>query len=372
MTSSSATNATRRTAATSTLRAAVIGSGGISAQHLGYLRDSARADLVGVCDLSPITARYAGEFYGTAGIFTDAAQMIAETRPDVVHVLTPPSSHVGLALSCLDAGAHVLVEKPAAPTLPELHTLLDKAAAADRHVIENHNYRFNDGVVALADAVAAGRLGTVREVEIRMALDIRSPGGRFADENLPNGIHKMPAGVVHDFITHLTYLLDHFTSHVDWQRIAAGWSNHGGGDLFTVDDLDCTLIGHGPEGAVHGKLRFSALTGPEQFMVTVRGSEGFGVTELFQPYVELNVPRAGGGQLSPIANHIANGRTRFGEGFRNVGRKLMQRSPYHGLHQLLDDTYAALADGTEPPVTPEQMIRTASIIDAILDPEVRV
>ncbi len=360
------------TSSNAPLRAAVIGSGAISAQHLGFLRDSPRADLVGVCDLSPITARYAAEFYDAKQTFTDAAEMIAVTRPDIVHVLTPPASHVGLSLSCLDAGAHVLVEKPAAPTLPELHTLLDKAASADRQVIENHNYRFNDGVVALADAVADGSLGIVREVEIRMALDIRSPGGRFADENLPNGIHKMPAGVVHDFITHLTYLLDHFTPEVAWDRIGAGWSNHGGGDLFTVDDLDATLIGQGPDGAVHGKLRFSALTGPEQFQVTVRGSNGFGVTELFQPYVELNIPRAGGGQLSPIANHLANGRIRFGEGFRNVGRKLMQRSPYHGLHQLLDETYAALAAGRPAPVTPAQMIRTASIIDAILDPEVRV
>src|SRR5688500_17558915 len=96
------------------LRAAVIGTGKISDEHLRFLAASPLASLVGVCDLSPSMARYAAMRYGCPDAYTAAAQMLAEQRPDVVHVLTPPQSHAKLATECLDAGAHVIVEKPIA------------------------------------------------------------------------------------------------------------------------------------------------------------------------------------------------------------------------------------------------------------------
>ena len=74
------------------LRAAIIGCGAIATQHLEFLAATPQATLVGVCDLSPATAGYTPRRYATEP-FTDASAMLATARPDVVHVLTPPSSH---------------------------------------------------------------------------------------------------------------------------------------------------------------------------------------------------------------------------------------------------------------------------------------
>src|SRR5687768_7536450 len=93
------------------LRAGVIGSGKISEEHLKFLSTSPRANLVGVCDLSPSLAKFALERFGHSGTtlaFTDHRQMLAEKRPAIVHVLTPPQSHVTLVAECLRAGAHVI------------------------------------------------------------------------------------------------------------------------------------------------------------------------------------------------------------------------------------------------------------------------
>src|SRR5215204_6373682 len=98
------------------LTAALIGTGKISEEHLKFLTASPRARVVGVCDLSPSLARYASERFGAGRPFTDYAAMLAEVKPDVVHVLTPPGTHVRLVGDCLRAGAHVIVEKPVAPT----------------------------------------------------------------------------------------------------------------------------------------------------------------------------------------------------------------------------------------------------------------
>src|SRR6476469_6120713 len=81
------------------LRAAVIGTGKISEEHLRFLSASPAVQLAGVCDLSPSLANYAVDRFPSPGgrratAFTDSARMLDELRPDVVHVLTPAHTHV--------------------------------------------------------------------------------------------------------------------------------------------------------------------------------------------------------------------------------------------------------------------------------------
>ena len=217
-----------------------------------------------------------------------------------------------------------------------------------------------------------GTLGHVREVEIRVTLPVTDPGGRFGDSNMPSPIHKMPAGVIHDFTTHFAYLLLHLSRNASFTHVGAAWNNHSKNPIFRFDNLDAILIGESETGTVHGRLRFEADAAPDGFSVTVRGTEGYAETDLFQPYVRAVVPRAGGGQLSPIANHIANGLDLVRAGVTNVGKKIMQNGPYHGLHHMLDETYAALVAGRALPVTPEQVLAASKLVDQLLAEESRI
>lgn len=366
------------------LRAAVIGSGGISKEHLSYLSgrtSSSRAKiastagrirLVGVCDLSPVAARYGAEQFGADAAYTDVAELLEIGNPDVVHVLTPPQTHMAIAGQCLGAGVHVICEKPITATAPELEQLLQIADSNNRKLTESHNYRFNRGVVELKTALDEGLFGDVREVEIRIALPVTDPGGRFGDKNLPSPIHKMPAGVIHDFTTHFASVLLHLTGPVEFDRVAAAWSNHSNNPLFSYDNLDAVMIGAGPAGPVHARLRFDADTGPDTFTVTVRGTDGWAETDLFQPYNRTVMPRPGGSQLSPIVNHVVNGASLINDGIRNVGRKIMQQTPYEGLHKMLDLTYGALISGSPLPVTPQDMLDASRLVDRLLSDEVRL
>ncbi|MEM9656145.1 MAG: Gfo/Idh/MocA family oxidoreductase [Actinomycetota bacterium] len=366
------------------LRSAVVGSGGISKEHLSYLAgrtSSARTGIaptagrirvVGVCDLSPVAARYGAAQFGADAAYTDVATLLEQAKPDVVHVLTPPQTHVAITTQCLEAGANVICEKPITTTAEELEQLLAVADRHDRILTESHNYRFNRGVVALREALDAGRLGHVREVEIRIALPVTDPGGRFGDPNLPSPIHDLPAGVIHDFTTHFTSVLLHLTGPVDFDRIAAAWSNHGRNPLFRYDNLDAVLIGSGQDGPVHGRLRFDADTGPDTFTVTVRGTNGWAETDLFQPYNRTVTPRPGGSQLSPIVNHVANGASLMNDGIRNVGRKILQQTPYEGLHRMLSLTYDALIAGGPMPVSPADMLDASRLVDRLLSEEARL
>ncbi|NJN88848.1 MAG: Gfo/Idh/MocA family oxidoreductase [Leptolyngbyaceae cyanobacterium SL_7_1] len=349
-----------------TLKAAVIGSGLISKEHLSFLAQSDRAQLVGVCDLSLAAAKYAAQRFQAEQAYTDYRQMLSEASPDVVHILTPPQTHTTIATHCLEAGAHVICEKPIAPTHAEFQALWQVAERVDRQLIENHNYRFNQPIQAIEQLVQQGKLGEVQEVEVRLSLDIRAAGGRFADENLPSPIHKLPAGVIHDFITHLSYLVLRFLPRID--RVGAAWSNHGGGDLFKYDDLDAIVIG----GTTHARIRFSCRTQPEGLVLSVRGSEGYVETDLFRPYLYRVIPRVGGKQLSPLVNQWVNGWGLMRASTTNFWNKVMQRTAYEGLHTMLQQTYEALSTNQPLPIRFEDMERTSQLVEALLAEENRI
>lgn len=352
--------------ATRTLRAAVIGTGKISEEHLKYLKSDPLVDVVGVCDLSPSLAKYAASRFGAKEAFTDSGVMLRQAKPDVVHVLTPPHTHVAIVTDALSHGANVICEKPVAPQRQQFLELWKLAQAKGLKLIEDHNYRFNEPVLAIEKLLKDGKLGEPREVEVRMALQIRK-AGRYADTSLPHPSHNLPAGVLHEFISHLCYLCLRFVPG-EPERIAAAWSKHGNEPLFKYDDLDALVI----SGPVHGRIRFTSHAAPDTFMVTVRGEKGWAETDLFQPYLRVMIPRKGGAQLSPLVNHWVNGREMMKAAVRGFRNKVMQHTPYEGLKQFLSRSYEALRTGTEPPVTYNDMDRASRLIEALLDEKNRM
>jgi predicted dehydrogenase len=350
------------------VRAAVIGTGAITREHLAYLSSSPRTELVAVADLSAASARYAAERWGAKTWFTSYEELLAQCRPEVVHVLTPPTTHPQIVSDCLRAGAHVICEKPMAPTHEQLVELQALALERGLWLLEDQNYRYNEPVLQLQEIVRSGRLGMVREVEVRMSLRIRE-GGAFSDPHLKSAAHSLPAGPIHDFLPHLAYLgLLFVPDAVNPERVSAHWTNRGGADgLWRWDELDATIVS--PTGNL--RLRFSSTTSPSGFSLHVRGDVGEAATDLFQPYLSVRTPRRVGEQLTPIADHIGNGLSLARSGARNLFGRLMQQSTYHGLHRLLEQSYAALQTGGRPPLSYEDMDHSARLIDMLLREENR-
>ncbi len=323
------------------LTAAVIGAGMISQHHLRYLQRSALARPVAICDRSPAMARFAAERYGVADTFDDHVAMLDALRPQVVHVLTPARTHAAIAKQCLERGAHVIVEKPAAMNANELDELFAVADANGRQLIEDHNYRFNTPLRQLA----AIDLGDVRDVDVHLSLPLRD-GGRYADADLPHPSHDLPCGVIHEFITHVCYLALSFMPDNGFDTVTAAWRNHGGGALFKYDDLDATVI----QGNVHARLRVTCAA-PGSLTIAVRGTRGQASTDLYHPHLHVN----------------RDGWTLMRSAARGIFAKIAGRTAYEGLSTLLDRTYRGLRGNNPLPVSREQIMQTTRLIDALLD-----
>ena len=90
------------------LKAAVIGAGYIAREHLDALRSLRGVAIEAVCDLSPVMAEATADEFGARAWYTDHREMLSAVRPDVVHVTTPPKSHVRLALDAAVQEADLL------------------------------------------------------------------------------------------------------------------------------------------------------------------------------------------------------------------------------------------------------------------------
>ena len=141
-------------------RAAIVGTGAIASAHAEALRAAGeRVELVAVVDVDAgRAAAFAGE-WGVSKVCPRLATLLDEEQLDVVHICTPPRSHVPLALECLAAGVNVLVEKPPALSLSEIDTLIAAERMSSGRVATVFQHRFGPAAIRLRRLISEGVLG---------------------------------------------------------------------------------------------------------------------------------------------------------------------------------------------------------------------
>ena len=148
------------------LRTALVGLGGAAHRiHLPAIAAVEELDLVGAADTSG-QARQAASRWKIPYLAPDVATLLKETRPDLVVVATPPGLHFEHAKAALEAGAHVLCEKPFVPTLAEADALIALSARQGRLLAVNNQYRFMRIYAETARRIAAGGLGELYQAQV--------------------------------------------------------------------------------------------------------------------------------------------------------------------------------------------------------------
>jgi predicted dehydrogenase len=155
---------------------AVIGAGYWGPNLIRNFLACSTTDLRWVCDLEPARAR---RILGdrTAVSVTDALDdVLDDAQVEAVAIATPAATHVELALACLEAGKHVLVEKPLATSVADAEKLVDVAARAGRVLMSDHTYCYTAAVQRIAQSVARGSLGELQYVDsVRINLGLVQP-----------------------------------------------------------------------------------------------------------------------------------------------------------------------------------------------------
>ena len=143
------------------MRYALIGCGRVSANHIAAAADNG-LEIVALCDLDAEKARAQKQRFSlpdSVGVYTDYHEMLRVCKPELVAVATYSGTHADIAVDCIEAGCHVIIEKPIALSLADADRIIEAEQRMGVKVSANHQNRFNAAVQQMRSAVRTGRFG---------------------------------------------------------------------------------------------------------------------------------------------------------------------------------------------------------------------
>lgn len=156
---------TRRTfCLKSTLKIGIIGCGGIAnGKHMPSLGKLANVEMVAFCDTVVSRAEEAARDYGVKGarVYDDYRELLEKESLDVVHICTPNSSHAEITIASLEAGCHVMCEKPMAKTAAEARAMVAAAERTGKKLTIGYQSRFRSDSEYLKKVCERGDLGEI-------------------------------------------------------------------------------------------------------------------------------------------------------------------------------------------------------------------
>ncbi|NMA91216.1 MAG: Gfo/Idh/MocA family oxidoreductase [Amphibacillus sp.] len=142
-------------------RVAVIGVGSIARmRHLPEYQANPHVEIVAVCDIVPERVEETAAQYG-AKAYTDYQELLDQVKPDIVSVCLPNYLHAPVSIAALEAGAHVLCEKPMATSTEEGEAMIMAAKENNRKLMIAHNQRFVASHQKAKELIEAGELGKI-------------------------------------------------------------------------------------------------------------------------------------------------------------------------------------------------------------------
>jgi 2-alkyl-3-oxoalkanoate reductase len=325
------------------VRVGLAGAGYVSTYHARALKGLPHVQIVGIADPDRTRASQVAEQFGIPGVYASLAEM-ASAKPDVVHILTPPSSHCQLTLEALRMGCHVFVEKPMADTPEECDQMIAAAKVAGRILSVNHSARMDPIVLKALDLVRHGACGDILGVDFFRGSDYPP----YAGGPVP-APYRVGAYPFQDLGVHGLYLLETFLGKI--LNLDVRYSSSGRDPHLLFDEW--RALAACEKGS--GQMYISWSARPMRNELIIQGTRGVIHVDCFlQTCVvrkKLPAPRFIGlvaGTLSEAASTLVKvpwNVLQFATG------KLL---PSPGIHASVLAFYESLAGGTPPPVSAEE------------------
>lgn len=329
---------------------AFIGTGRIcQGSHLPVYPGMDDVEIYAICDIEPDVAKAVADKYGVKHVFTDYNEMLEMAEIDAVDICTPNDVHSAAGVAALNAGKHVLVEKPIARTAAEGQAMVDAAKRNGRKLQVGQCMRFDQRSIALKKFVDAGDLGEVYYSRVQCMRRRGVPSwGVFLDKEKQGGGPMVDIGV--HMLDLTLWLMGHPTpvaaTGVAYNKfghktnVVNGWGPWNPAD-FTVEDFAAGFVRFENGASLAIETSFCANIGKDIFSTALMGTEG-------------------GCQFEPVSV------------FREDHHTLLDLNPVSlqptdkfelEIRAFID----SIKNDTETPVTGEQAVITAKIIDAIYE-----
>ena len=343
------------------LRIGIIGCGGIAnGKHMPSLKALNRVDMVAFCDLIQEKAEKAAAEYGVpdAKVYTDYKELLQDSSIDVIHVCTPNRSHADISIDALQAGKHVMCEKPMAKTAADARRMVEAARETGKKLTIGYQHRHKAESNYLKAVIERGDLG---EIYYAKALAIRRRGtpnwGVFLNE------YEQGGGPLIDIGTHsldLTlYLMNNYKPRMvvgtKYKKVEnaecgnpwGGWSK----DDHTMEDsaFGFIVMENGATITLDASWALNTIEPIQEGSVQLCGSKAGA-----QIKNGISINKGELGRLVEIKPDVSAGGVAFYEGVKETPAITEAR-------RWID----AVENDTDPVVLPEQACVVSELLEAI-------
>jgi predicted dehydrogenase len=252
-----------------TVKVAIAGTGFIAGVHAAAVRNTPGAELVAVVNHRPGSMQAFADHWGVSRQYRDVGALLADGDVDALIVGTPNYLHAPQSMAALQAGVHVLVEKPMAMDVAEATSMVATARQSSARLMVAQCWRFDEEVLWLRAQVMAGRLGEIVRTKGYGIHSLSGPAGWFTEKALAGGGALVDMGI-HAIDTARFLLGDPEPASV------YAWLATGYGD-YDVDDTGMLLItwDNGAASYVESGWWQPHKDGPEA-ATQLYGRKGFG------------------------------------------------------------------------------------------------
>jgi predicted dehydrogenase len=339
------------------LKIAVIGAGFISSnRHLPAWRAlDSKVQLVGLSDLNREMGRKVADQFGIRNSYGDAAEMIAQEKPDVVDICTPPATHAKVASIAVDAGCHMLIEKPMALTNADCDAIVNGARVKGVKVCVGHTGLFYEPFIRGRAMVERGEIGKFRGMRI-----VISTPTDYMTSSKDHWAHKLPGGAIGETGPHPVYMSLAFINHVEKVTVDGvkqlpqyPWSQY--------EDYRLNLIGDTGTSSIH----INYATNQWMVWVEIAGSEGTLILDLHgRTVTKLNRPKLttfaiGASVVGQAAQVLKEA------GMTTIKQMSRQTASTH--ERLIRGFVDSLLNSSRTPVTAEEGREAVRVMNLIAD-----
>jgi predicted dehydrogenase len=350
------------------LKVGIVGCGKIADSHAAQVKRIPGCEIVGVCDREMLMGRQLADRFPIKGFYRDVTELLADAKPDVVHITTPPQSHYDIARTCLEWGCHVYVEKPFTVDASEAERLISLAERKGLKITAGHDDQFRPGTRRMRSLIASGFLGEGPvHMESYYCYEIARTG--YAGALLGDKQHwvrRLPGQLLHNIISHGVARIAEYLTTDSPEVIAHGFTSQqlrSMGEFEIIDELRVIIT---EKQRVTAYFTFSSQMRPSLHQFRVYGSKnGLILDQDQETLVTLRGKKLKSYAETFVAPVIMANQYLKGF-FTNV--RLFARRDFHmksGMKFLIEAFYRTITDGAPDPIPHHEILRTARIMDTI-------
>jgi predicted dehydrogenase len=357
------------------LRAVIVGCGKIADAHVEELKKIPSAQLCAVCDLEPIMAEQLAVRYGVPRWYSDVAKLLAEEKPDVVHITTPPQSHLALTRVAVAAGCHVFLEKPVALRHRDAEAIVAAVVAGGRKLAVNYWPRFEAPALELRRLYETGVLGDPVHIESSYGYDLAGDFGMALRRDPNHWVRQMPGKLFQNVLDHVINRITPFLADEQPFIHAVAYCGDTSADQSRPDALldELRVLIRGEHTSAYAT--FSANARPIGQTLRVYGTRNTAFADFGARTVVLERKQTFPSALGRLFPPFLVAKDYLRQGLKNVNSFSHARFHFFdGMRRLLGDFYSSIENDTPPPLDYAEILRVTSIMERIFDqvyPEVQ-